>query len=210
MSEVDLGALYRAARERVTALVADPAVDPGLPVPATPRWRVRDVVAHVTGVAHDAATGNMAGAPGDEWTAAQVDRSADRTIAEMIEQWEADAIGVEAFFSSPAGAAMGAGVYDVHCHEADLRNALGLPFQMPGEFLGWAADGMRGGFHEAVAAEGLAPVDLQIPDAEWYRGRLGRRTEAEVRAYPWPVDPTPYLDVFFVFGRAEQSLGERA
>ena len=61
-----------------------------------------------------------------------------------------------------------------------------------------------------MAAEGLAPVDLQISDAEWYRGRLGRRTEAEVRAYPWPVDPTPYLDVFFVFGRAEQSLGERA
>jgi len=204
----DLGAWYRAARERISALVAAPGVDPSTPVPATPQWTVRDVVAHVSGVAHDAATGNMADAPGDEWTAAQVDRSAGRSIEEMIELWAADAVGVEAFFSSPGGAAMGAGVYDVHCHEADLRNALGLPFDVPADFLAWAAEGMRSGFATAVQEAGLAPVELPISDAEWYRGRLGRRTEAEVRAHPWSADPAPYLDLFFVFGPAERSIGE--
>jgi hypothetical protein len=56
----------------------------------------------------------------------------------------------------------------------------------------------------------MAPGSPAIADVEWFRGRLGRRTEDEVRAYPWPSDPTPYLDVFFIFGVAQQSLGERA
>ena len=77
---VDLGVLYRAARERISALVSEPGIDPLLVVPATPAWNVHDVVAHVSGIAVDGTTGNMAGAPGDEWTAAQVARNADRTV----------------------------------------------------------------------------------------------------------------------------------
>ncbi len=185
-------------------------MDPDLVVPATPNWTVHDVIAHLAGISEDATSGNMAGAPGEEWTAAHIARGAGRSIAELIAQWSELAPMMEAFFSSPAGANSLAGVFDVHCHEADLRNALGLPVDVPADFLEWVGDGMRAGFEGAVAEAGLPPVELDISPFEWFRGRLGRRTEDEVRAYPWPVDADPYLDAFFIFGRAPQSLGEAA
>jgi uncharacterized protein (TIGR03083 family) len=208
MSEFDLGAAYRAARLRIAALVSDEVG--GRPVPATPAWDVHDVVAHVTGVAADGTTGNMAGAPGEAWTAAQVERNRDRSIADMVAEWNDTGPLMEAFLSSPNGTMAGAAVFDIHTHEADLRHALGLPLVVPDEFLGWATERFRTGFAEGVAAAGLPPVHVDAPDVEWFRGRLGRRTVAEVCAYGWSADPAPYLDTWFVFGRAERSLGEHA
>ena len=207
---VDLGILYRTARERVTALVSAPGVDETMVVPATPEWTVHDVIAHLSGVGDDATNGNMAGAPGDVWTAAQVARGKDRTPAELLDPWGNTGPLMEAFFSSPGGAAMAAGVFDVHTHEADLRNAFGLPVAVPADFLAWVGEQFRTGFAAAVAEAGLPPVEVEASDFEWFRGRLGRRTVEEVRAYGWSADPEPYLDTFFIFGRAERSLGERA
>lgn len=207
---VDPGVLYRTCRERITALVSADGVDESLVVPATPEWNVHDVIAHISGIAEDAVSGNMAGAPGDEWTAAQVARGKGRSLADLLEQWTTLAPLMEAVFSSPEGAPRLNGVFDVHTHEADLRNAFGLAAEVPADFLGWVGGLFRSSFASAVANAGLPAVALDISDFEWFRGRLGRRTEAEVRAYPWPTDPTPYLDTFFIFGRAAQSLGERA
>lgn len=205
---VDLGALYRAARERISAVATAAGIDPNVPVPATPAWSVHDLVAHVTGVAVDGTSGNMAGAPGEEWTAAQVARNVDRSIEEMIAEWAQVGPLMEGFLSSPSGAMASAAVMDIHTHEADLRHALGLPAAVPASFLEWAAPAMRSGFAEAVAGAGLAPVAVQASDFEWFRGRLGRRTEEEVAAYGWSAPAADYLDVFFIFGRAARSLGE--
>ena len=206
---IELGETYRAARERISQLVADDDVDANLPVPATPAWTVHCVIAHVSGIASDATTGNMEGAPGEEWTAAQVRRAEGRSIAEMLAEWQQTGPLIEGFLSSPDGAAASAAVMDLHSHEADLRHALGLPVAVPAEFLAWAGTAMREGFAEQCAASGLAPVEVVASDFEWFRGRLGRRTEVEVCAYGWPVDAAPHLDSFFTFGRAITSLGER-
>lgn len=205
---VDLGSLYAAARERMSALVA--GADDSAPVPATPGWTVHDVVAHVRGVVEDGLAGNMAGAPGDDWTAAQVRRGANVPMSELLAAWAAQAPTFEAFLSSPAGTAAGAAVFDVHTHEADLRHALGLPLDVPAAFLDWAVPQFVDGFHQAVAAAGLPPVGVVGPPVEVFRGRLGRRTEAEVATLLDTDDPAPYLDLWFVFGRREQSLGEAA
>jgi len=205
---IDLGALYGAARQRICSLVTADGADPTSPVPATPAWTVHDVVAHLSGIAADAASGNMAGAPGEAWTAAQVARGADRSVAEMLAEWSQTGPSLEAFLSSPAGAAVSAAVMDVHTHEADLRHALGLAVAVPAEFLGWAGPSLRDGLAVQIIEAGLADVAVEASDFEWFRGRLGRRTEAEVRALGWSADPSPYLDAFFVFGRAATSLGE--
>lgn len=205
---VDLGALYRAARERISALVSASDIDPTLVVPACPAWSVHDVVAHVSGVAVDGTSGNMAGAPGDEWTAAQVARNVDRSIAEMVAEWAQVGPLMEGFLSSPAGAMASAAVMDIHTHEADLRHALGVPVAVPAMFLDWAGPSMRNGFDEAVAGAGLTPVSVDASAFEWFRGRLGRRTADEVAAYGWSAPAADYLDVFFIFGRAAHSLGE--
>ena len=135
---VDLGALYSAARQRITALVTADGVDLEAIVPSTPAWRVHDVVAHLAGVAADAIGGNMEGAPGEAWTAAQVARGRDRSLADLIADWEEFGPMLEGFLSSPAGVPASAAVIDVHTHEADVRHALGMSFEMPGDFLDWA------------------------------------------------------------------------
>lgn len=205
---IDLGVAYGAARSRVSALVSAASVPSDLVVPATPDWTVHDVVAHLSGIAVDGTTGNMEGAPGDAWTAAQVARNAHRSIAEMIEEWGETGPFMEAFLSSPAGQQASAAVMDIHTHEADLRHALGLPIEVPEDFLSWAGDVMRDGFQSQLAESGLAPVQLEASDFEWFRGRLGRRTAAEVVALGIPEPHEPYLDAFFIFGRAQVSLGE--
>lgn len=204
---IDLGAAYGAGRRRIAALVSD-AVGT-TPVPATPGWDVHDVVAHVSGVAADGTSGNMAGAPGEAWTAAQVDRNRGRSIADMLAEWETTGALMEAYLSSPSGAMAAAAVLDLHTHEADLRHALGHPLAVPADVLAWAGEMMRSGFADQVAAAGLPAVTVQTSDVEWFRGRLGRRTVDEVCAYEWSRPPEPYLDQWFVFGRAVTSLGER-
>jgi uncharacterized protein (TIGR03083 family) len=212
---VDLGAWYREARTRIGVLVSDDVGD--LASPATPSWTVHDVVAHLAGVAEDARNGNMAGATTDPWTAAQVERGRGKSIAQLLAQWADDAGLVEAFLSTPEGAdSSWRAVLDIHTHEADLCTALGQPVALPAEFLAWMRPRMLDPFHATVAAAGVPPVAVVASDLDVFRGRLGRRTPAEVRAYLHPIDPAAsldphldtYLDAWFIFGRAESSLAE--
>ena len=69
---IDLGEAFRAARDRISQLAAGESVDLRLPVPATPDWSGHCVISHLSGIAADASTGNMEGAPGEAWTAEQV------------------------------------------------------------------------------------------------------------------------------------------
>ena len=108
---IDLGATYRAARLRVAALANDELAD--RPVPATPAWDVHDVVAHLAGVMHDVAAGNMEGAATEPWTAAQVERGRGKTVAGILDEWAAGAAGFEDFLSSPDGRKGGSAVVDV-------------------------------------------------------------------------------------------------
>jgi uncharacterized protein (TIGR03083 family) len=194
---VDLGVLYRGARERVCSLVSDDVAD--LPVAATPAWNVHDVVAHVAGIVEDGLAGNMAGAPGEAWTAAQVERGRSKSVSELVAQWTAGSPLMEAFLSSPDGGMRWQAVADLHTHECDLRTALGRPLEVPDEFLSWV---------QPILIDGLSDV-VDAPAMEWFRGRFGRRTADEVRAYDWKADPDAHLDAFFFFGPAAQSLGER-
>ncbi len=204
---LDLGAAYREARLRIAALVSDEVGE--LPVAATPAWNLHDVVAHVTGVADDATAGNMEGAPGEAWTAAQVARGAGRSVAEMVAGWHEKGPFVEMFLSSPEGASRAAAVFDVHTHECDLLTALDRPISVPVDVLAWIGQSFREGFAGQVREAGLPDVSVELSDLELFRSRLGRRTADEVCAYGWSVDPAPYLDHWFVFGVAERSLGER-
>jgi len=78
--------LYTETRGRVVATVAE--LDPSLPVPACPGWSAREVVAHLVGLASDVVTGRVAGYAGQEWTEAQVRDRADRSMGELIAEWE--------------------------------------------------------------------------------------------------------------------------
>jgi uncharacterized protein (TIGR03083 family) len=177
-------------------------------VDATPLWNVHDVIAHLAGITQDAASGNMAGVTTDSWTAAQVARGRDLTLADLISIWDANAPGLEAFLSSPEGPRNYAAVLDIHTHEADLLTATGQPVDLPRDFLAWMRPLLQQTFNEAVASAGLPPVEVTASDLQWFRGRLGRRTQAEVGSYGWSANPEPYFNTWFIFGQAETSLGE--
>jgi uncharacterized protein (TIGR03083 family) len=203
---IDLGAAYRASRERITTLVE--RADETAVVPATPGWNVHDVIAHLAGIVEDARTGNMAGATTDPWTAAQVERGRDKPLAQLLGEWTDGAAGIEGFLSSPAGQSAYRAVFDIHTHEADLANALRARAALPSSVIEWAGGQLLAGFHDAATAAGLPAVEVGATPFEVFRGRLGRRTEAEICGYDWSADPLPYLDTWFVFGRRSESLDE--
>jgi uncharacterized protein (TIGR03083 family) len=201
----DLGDAYRASRLRVAELVDDSLA--ARPVPATPEWNVHDVVAHLAGVMNDIAGGNTEGAATTPWTAAQVERGRDKTVARVVDEWSKGAADFEMFLSSPAGVNAGACVVDVHAHETDLRVAFGLEPDVPDDVVAWVAELMREDFDRRVAAAGLPAVTIDVSDFELFRGRLGRRTREQVSAFGWSADPAPYLDTFFLFGPTAQPVG---
>ena len=94
-------------------------------VPACPGWSVRDVVAHMTAVAEDWASGRLAGPPTDEETAAHVARFARlRRAPSILAAWsdaaaQLDHLAATAGLEPPLG--------DVACHEHDIRGAIGRP-----------------------------------------------------------------------------------
>jgi uncharacterized protein (TIGR03083 family) len=203
---IDLGATYRASRLRISDLVSDAIADRA--VAATPEWNVHDVIAHLAGVVDDVVNSNLEGVATDPWTAAQVERGRDKTVTQLLAGWDTAAPALEGFLSSPAGDTASAAVFDIHTHETDLRTALGLPTELPKQFLGWVGPSMRESFDTAVAAAELPAVTVTASDFEMFRGRLGRRTSDEVSAWAWSAEPAPYLGTFFIFGPTEHSIGE--
>jgi len=202
---IDLGAIYRTSRLRIGDVVDDSVAD--RPVPATPVWPVRDVVAHLAGVMNDIATGNLEGVTTDPWTAAQVERARGKSVAQVIDEWASGAATFEQFLSSPDGANASAAVFDVHAHETDVRSALGLAPELSDEVTAWLGSSMREAFDRQVVAAGLPPVTIDVSDFELFRARLGRRTAEQVCAFGWSADPAPYLDTFFVFGPTDHPVG---
>jgi uncharacterized protein (TIGR03083 family) len=219
---------YRTTRQRITALVqkaAPGALDAG--APATPAWRARDVLAHVVGVATDVVSGNVADAGGDDWTAVQVDTRRDRSIDDLLAEWDASGPQLDAFVLALPTAITGQLIADTVTHEHDLRQVLGAPGARD-------SDALTLGFAYVVTALGRTydetgdravrfahdgrestsgtvepAVTLRASTFELARAVTGRRTLDEIRAYDWSPSATPErLLVLPPFNARFDSLGE--
>jgi uncharacterized protein (TIGR03083 family) len=116
-----------------------------MPVPACPAWTIRDVLAHVTGVAADAASGTYfsgaadawsdirLAAARDAWTAGQVRSRRGRPAEALITEWAGWAAILEPMLAAtvpPPGAPawlLSAPVADLAVHLHDVRGALRRP-----------------------------------------------------------------------------------
>ena len=78
--------LYDETRQRVVGLAQ--GLDPALPVPACPGWTVRDVVAHLVGLAADVTTSRVDGYAGAAWTARQVAERSSCEMSDLFSEWE--------------------------------------------------------------------------------------------------------------------------
>ena len=229
-----LGDLYREGRERVIELVRDlPEADASIQVPATPGWSVRDVVAHLSGLAADWNEGRVEGYGSDPWTATQVEARKDRSFPELLEEWAKESARLEPMLDGVPDHGFPEfmpylAISDVAVHEHDIRGALGRAG-------GWDSGGIRlgvktyiTGFRQRHAATDLPPMLVRETDGrEWpigtggspaavvaaprfelFRALSGRRSRSQFLSYDWDGDPEPYVDLFLApaFSWADRDL----
>ncbi len=215
----DFPALFTAGQARVVGIVGalDPA-DLARPVPATPGWSVRDLVAHLAGVSADALVGDVR-PESAEWTAGHIRDRSDLSVEQVVHEWLRAGPRVEEMLRTapPLPAAML--LMDLTVHEQDLRSAVGEPPLGETQVLTLAADMLCRGLDRQLRERDLPPLHVTTPEGftalagrgepgasvragllEVTRALTGRRSAAQVRAYDWAGDPEPYLPVLSLFG----------
>jgi uncharacterized protein (TIGR03083 family) len=215
---------YRGVRIRVSEIVA--AADPAALdrwAPATPEWRVRDILSHMVGVGADVIAGRLDGVATEPWTAAQVDARRDHDVATLLDEWSETGAKFEAMLGDAPFEIAGQALFDAVTHEHDIRNALAAPGARDSDALRlawqWIVEARgRGGApalryitedSDDVSGTGAVEATIEAPRFELVRAVTGRRTAAEVAAYRW--DPEVRVDLVLgaeMFTMREKSLGE--
>jgi len=211
MASVDVGA-YMEVRDRIISVVR--GVDSAIVVPTCPRWRVKDVVGHLTGLCEDWVDHRLDGYASDEWTASQVDRLASCTLDEVFDRWYRASerfvqLGADPVMGPPARWAFG----DAITHEADIRGAVGAE-RVPHEAVLVALKGSIARWREVLAQVKAPALLLQAPEVrewwlrstddpqvtiveapayEFFRALTGRRSKAQMQKWQWSGDPLPYF-----------------
>lgn len=222
------GEAYAATRRSVVELARDlTQEEAGRTVPACPDWSVRDVVAHLTGIAVDATKGDLDAVGSPEWTQRQVDERRDRPLAEVLAEWEEAGAQIDGALEYFPKFAAGLFVGDTVTHEHDIR----LPLAQPGDrsapavalsvesYVRWlgrrlterdlpsvrvVAEG-----REWIAGKTEPGAEVEAPSVfDLLRGLTGRRTRDEIAAFAWSTDPEPFVDLFSSYGMPQASLGE--
>jgi uncharacterized protein (TIGR03083 family) len=205
---MDTSEAYRSVRERMVGLAQ--SADPTTPVPACPEWTVRDLLAHVTGVAADVVAGNLGEAGTEPWVRAQLAARADATLEEIAAEWAATGPQVDEICAA-LGDAIAQLIFDTVSHEQDLRGSLREPGGRDGAVdiaLGWvtatwstqeAASGalrVCAGPTEVTLGQGAPTATVTMSPFEALRALTGRRSLEQLRAYEWDGDPEPWLASF--------------
>jgi uncharacterized protein (TIGR03083 family) len=186
----DLAGAYADARRRLQQLVAG-LDDTGLmaPVPACPDWTVRDIVAHLAGIAEEVVSGtyfagaadawNDAGlaAQRDQWTASQVRSRRDRPMSVMLAEWADAAAALEPILAGavprPPGSPAwlpSAPVADLAVHLHDVRGAIGQPGDRDAPATGLGLRIYARWLGERLDQASLPALRLRAGEPEWVEG----------------------------------------
>ncbi|SEP93630.1 TIGR03083 family protein [Lentzea xinjiangensis] len=190
--------IYREARQRVVGLTMGLGGDElARVVPACPEWTVHRLIAHLSGVASDLATGRMEGAPSQEWTSRHVAEREGVPADDLLQQWNASGEEIDKIDRIPYQLA-----FDAITHEADLRAALGrerLPDAVWYPTLVWIVPRR---LPEVTAKTelgtiGSGPVTLEVDAYELWRAFFGRRSRRQMESWSWsgpaPIDKIPFF-----------------
>ena len=221
------GQIYAEARTRLSDLVRSmPDDQVATTVPATPKWTVRDAIAHLVGAPTDLLSGVFGGPGGmDGWTANHVSTRKDKTLDEILDEWAAISPKIEEALDAE-GSRLVVLVADLITHEQDVRNATGNQGARDTNGIDWTlqfftsqighrlkkagtpALRVRAGKDEWLLGDGEPAATLEADEYELVRGMVGRRSEAQIRSWRWQGDPEPYLPYLSVFPFAVSDLLE--
>jgi uncharacterized protein (TIGR03083 family) len=209
--DIEWAAEYEAARLRIGHLLAAASADDAATkVPACPAWTVRDLLAHVTGLAAALSSGQLPGADQQAWLDGLVAARSHRSIGELLDEWAGTGPGIAVFFAHMGGAGSQL-VYDVVAHEHDMRHALGRPGDQHSSGVVACATAMSNVLARDLAAHDLPAVQVTSAGRTWNVGEGapelvialdpfelirvfgGRRSVAQLRALPWQGDLDRYL-----------------
>lgn len=196
------------------AELAGPA-DAARRVPSCPAWTVRDLVAHLVGLAEDVIRGNVGDYATDAWTAAQVERRSDHSVEVMLSDWQALAEELANAFEQLPSFLPPAIVVDIVEHEQDLHEALRQSDIVRHGRVEVALASLIAGLRAVHAASDLPSYEIEATDWRTWsigtsepvgslrahsnlllRALAGRRPRTEVAALDWTMDPEPFLDHF--------------
>jgi len=205
---------YAATRARVrTLLAAGDEAAAGTIVPSCPEWTVHDLCAHLVGVpAALVARDNPPPGDNQPWVDRHVAERADRSIAELLDEWDAVGPAFEGLMRKLPHA-FGGLVYDAVAHEHDLRGALARPGDRDSAGVLASLDVVKGMVERDLATNGPTPGTLRLRagDRDWLFGggdpavsltttpfellRLlgSRRSRDQILAAGWDGDVEPFL-----------------
>jgi uncharacterized protein (TIGR03083 family) len=223
---IDYAQIYGALRRRVCDLVRK-ADEPELErlAPAAPEWRVRDLVAHLSGITADINAGNLDGVGTDAWTARQVDTRRDWSIDRILDEWDTEAPKVEAVMASLPEVALGQMTTDAATHEHDIRGALGRSGGRDSDAVAvgfdWGAQMLAGPLDAAEVTlrletdagtqsvgAGAREIGVRAQRFELFRAMTGRRSLDQLRAFDWEGEAAPDLLVLGIFTPRSTPLEE--
>lgn len=211
------GEIYEETRARLTAFVRELHDDDlARPVPTCPGWSVRDVVAHLAGLAADLAAGRTEGMATAEWTARHVAERTGRSLDELLDEWAEHAPALGRLLAEMTRVVPP--VLDLVTHEDDIRAALGATPVLDSVGFDYALQAYVLGLDHRLRKHHLPALRIRAGDEVWevgdgepaatwdttpydlFRTLAGRRPETQVRADQWDGDPSPYVPVLSTFG----------
>jgi uncharacterized protein (TIGR03083 family) len=222
----DYAQIYSALRGRVSDLVHD-ADEEQLErlAPAAPEWRVRDLVAHLSGITADINVGNLDGVATDAWTARQVATRRDWSIDRLLDEWDTEAAKVEGIMPSMPEVAVGQMTFDAATHEHDIRGGLDCPGARDSDAVrvsfDWGVQAISGMVDHAGATlcidteagrqttgTGARQIALRAGRFELFRAMTGRRSLDQLRELGWEGEAAPELLVLGIFTPRPTPLAE--
>ena len=182
---------YCGVRRRAGAAVESvPTAALDATCPATPDWRVHDVIAHLVGAPNDVLAGKLEGVATDPWTQAQVDACRDTPAAEMLDAWDADGTAMEPLFAVVGFDRFGQMLFDAVTHENDVCHALGVGADRENLGVDCSFDWLvavagafraeplrvRTGRDDVVIGQGEPVATIDLTRFEFVRASSGRRS----------------------------------
>ncbi|CAB4534336.1 unannotated protein [freshwater metagenome] len=202
-------------------------------VAATPEWTIRDVFAHMAGVADDVLSGRLEGVATDPWTAVQVEARQGNSLSELVTEWESTAPLLEELLMPMADQVDPRLVIDLWSHEQDVRGTSGTPGGDHGETLDWIVEVVVSGWTTRLERSDLDPLRievmassdessdqrakalpttseglLRIAPYEVARVAVGRRSIQQIMRYDWQGvrNPLEYVDLLVAFTPATHDI----
>ena len=177
----DLGSVYEALRNDITDVVAP--LDPDklkTPVPATPGWTIRDVVAHLAADATYAIAGNFPSeffqSFGDaaavtrlnDWTKGQLSEREGRSLDALLKEWQESGDQLAAMMRGEVAWPEDTFLFidrvivtDAAVHQQDIFGALGLEQARDSVPIKLGVGGYVTTMGWRIASTGLPPLQLE-------------------------------------------------